>query len=246
MMQAPLIECIGDSHVCFFLGKDYVGSCYPDNSSVFPFFRPNTIGPALAYNLCEKGTSTRGRENLFAILKNSSEGCYVLFAFGEIDCRAHLLLHAHKINSSIESVVKTCTERYSSVVSEVAQLGFKPIVYNAPASTWRRPSWNPKVQKSFPSYGTCKERNQVTKIFNDQMKQFCDDKNYLFLHNYDFLVNKKGISKRRYYLDRIHLAQRAMPETLERLKKLMPHIYFEIPKGWKLKVLLSYMTMRLR
>lgn len=245
--KAPIIECIGDSHVCFFLGKDLVGACHPVNESVFPFFRVHTVGPALAYNLCEEGTTTGARERIMSLLEETIEpGSYVLFAFGEIDCRAHLLLQARKTGEPIERVVSVCTERYGRFIDEVAGRGFRPIIYNAPASTFRRPSWNPDVKKAFPSYGSCRERNRVTRLFNDNLKTHAAAAGYLFLENFDRVVTLRGFSRRRYFLDRIHLAQRAMPYTLRQLRVLLPQYEFPEPRGWRFKVGLSYLRMRLR
>jgi lysophospholipase L1-like esterase len=221
--QTPIIHCIGDSHSCFFIGRDKITVGYPSEESVFPFFRVFPIGPALAYNLCKEGTSSRGRENLFAVLEHQvPPGGWVLMSFGEIDCRAHLLLQAEKQGRPWGEIVTECVARYFQVIQEVAARGFQVIVYNATPAARRRASYRPGRTQSFPTYGTPRERNRVTREFNEQLSRRCAEAGIRFLRNFDALVEPGGLTRRDMMFDGLHLSQKAMDFTLRRLNALLP------------------------
>ncbi len=66
------IHCFGDSHVCFFSGYERSEGGTPGVDDRLPFFRTYWLGPALAYNLSQFGTTTGAREKLLAALDNGS------------------------------------------------------------------------------------------------------------------------------------------------------------------------------
>lgn len=232
MSEAVVIHCIGDSHAGFFTGRD---SIFPDNSEArpLPFFKVYHLGPVLAYNLPESGTTSGGREKLFSLLEEEiSPGGWVMTVFGEIDCRAHLLRQAEKQARPIREIAAECAERYFGVVKEIRQQGFRVIVYNAIPSLPEKSSWAEGKEDEFPTYGTQAERNEAICHFNDALRQLCDSESVHFLENYDRLVDDAGKPRREYFMDKIHLAQTAMPLTLARLQTLLPVYDFQLPERY--------------
>jgi hypothetical protein len=150
-----MIYCIGDSHANFFSGYDDMLPSYPQKSqNLYPFFKAYRLGAVLAHNLCKLKAKTRGREKLFTILFTGVPvGSYVLLCFGEIDCRVHLLHIAQERKRMIEDVVNECVDRYYSVIKEIKQLGYRPIIWNVIPSTNLDLSEIPE----FPTYGTLRE-----------------------------------------------------------------------------------------
>ena len=234
MNPPAVIHCLGDSHVCFFSGQDRIFQAGLPAQNILPFFRAWHLGAALAYNLVKPGSSSGGREKLFAALRDRvPPGARVLLGFGEIDCRAHLLKHAEDSRQPLESVVAECVERYFRVIEEVRALGFDVLVYNAPPSC-RRPN-----KSEYPSHGTALQRNHVTRLFNARLAARCSAARIPFLHTFDDLVPPNSASREYYFMDNIHLAQRAMPATIRRLGDLFPGEDFTPPPAWSRAVFLS-------
>jgi len=226
MKRAPVIHCIGDSHAGFFTGRD---SIFPDHSEArpLPFFKVYHLGPVLAYNLPESGTSTGGREKLFALLEDEiPDGGWVMTIFGEIDCRAHLLRQAEKQGRALGELAAECASRYFQVAREIQERGFFVIVYNAIPSRPEKSSWAEGREAEFPTYGTQAQRNAAVRAFNDVLRKLCAADSVPFLENFDLLVDISGKPRPEYFMDKIHLAQTAMPLTLERLQALLPDYDF--------------------
>ncbi|GHB90012.1 SGNH/GDSL hydrolase family protein [Cerasicoccus arenae] len=232
MSSAPVIHCIGDSHAGFFTGRD---SIFPDNSEArpLPFFKVYHLGPVLAYNLPETNTTTGGREKLFELLAEEiPTGAWVMTIFGEIDCRAHLLRQAEKQQRPINEIAAKCAERYFGVVREIRARGFQVIVYNAIPSLPEKSSWADGKEDEFPAYGTQAERNAAIRAYNDALRKLCNVESVPFLENFDLLVDESGKPQKAFYMDKIHLAQTAMPLTLERLQALFPDCDFRPPERY--------------
>ena len=187
--------------------------------SLFKVFR---IGPSLAYNLAIEGSRTKGRERLFEVLDTEvPKGSYVMLIFGEIDCRAHVINQAAKRSITIEEVVHSIVEAYSGVIDEVEALGYKVIVYNVIPSK-RKPPAKSSRDVDHVAVGTCLERNRITKLFNRYLCDHCEQNEIHFLDVFDSLVDSKELTDTWYYLDSIHLSQRAMPIVLNRISKMFP------------------------
>lgn len=219
----PPIYCLGDSHVCLFSGQDAIQPGWPTRSEdLLPFFVTCHLGGVLAFNLPRTGTTSQGRENLFAALQETvPAGSTVLLSFGEIDCRAHVLKQAANRSVPLETVVAECLENYFQVVREVQALGFPVIVYNAV------PSAIPRARKAtndddYIAIGSLPERNAAIREFNAGAKRRCAECGAKFLETAPAFVTAEGKAVSWYFFDAIHLSQRALPETLRALAALFP------------------------
>ena len=231
-MFKPVIYCVGDSHSTFFAGRDRIQA---DRSwrRLIPCFRVFYLGPVLAYNLPKNGTTTGGREKFLALLgKEIPRGSWIMTVFGEIDTRAHLLGQVDKKGLSVEQVTEACAENYFSFVMELRERGYRPIVYNVVAS---RPDWDgmSASQKiDFPYEGTQAERNHAVRLLNKGLQRRCREQNIPFLDTFDLLVDENGVTRPECYMDEIHLSQHIMPETMERLRTLLPDLPLKLPKRY--------------
>ncbi|MCC6405318.1 MAG: SGNH/GDSL hydrolase family protein [Candidatus Yanofskybacteria bacterium] len=215
-----MIHCIGDSHANFFSGWDAMGPAFPRRSfGRLPFFRSYRLGPVLAYSLHREGTTNRGRENLFAILDRLPAGSRVLLCFGEIDCRAHLLRQAEQKNRPIEEVVRDCVEKYFSVFEELQRKGFAPIAWGVTPSTAVT-----VTDPAYPTYGTCAQRNAITRLFNTTLAGHCRSAGIPFVSIYHELVDANDLTDMTYFSDSIHLSQRAMPLALRAFRQTLPEL----------------------
>lgn len=241
-----MIYCFGDSHVSFFSGRDAIQPCVPERSDdLLPCFRTFRVGPALAYNLVQEGTQTMGREKVLESLRlHVPHGSRVMICFGEIDCRSHLLRHVWKQNGDMAGVAHNCAERYVRFACELRDRGYEVTVYNAIPSRrndTRRDKWD---KAAYPAIGTHKERNEITVHFNRSTAELCESQGIRFLHNFPDLVNASGKTREEFYMDRIHLSQRAMPLTLEHFRKLYPNEDFSLPPEWKAPALRRRFSLR--
>jgi lysophospholipase L1-like esterase len=216
---SQVIHCIGDSHVSLFSGLDAIAPYWPHEApSLISAFKLYHLGPVLAYNLIAEKSTTKSKAKLTEILRTVlPPSSWVLLCFGEIDCRAHLLKQAEKSGRSNEVIVRTCVDRYFKALQFVQEMGHKPIAYNAIPSARRN-----KPTTGFPTYGNCRQRNQITQIFNDYLELCCREAQIPFVDTFDSFVNKRGLTNRAYYMDRIHLSRRALPVTLVALKRVVP------------------------
>ena len=228
------IYCIGDSHVGFFSGQDHIQPNWPNRSDdLLPYFKTFRLGAILAYSLLDYGSTYKGRELLSVLLDRGIPAperqippkSTLLLCFGEIDCRAHLLKQAKIQNRSISSVVIDCVERYGSVISEVVDLGYKVLVWNVIPSTRYEIS-----DGDFPTIGTCIERNQISRLFNNHLETLCATSGAKLISIFDDLVDEQGLTKMEYYSDRVHLSQKAMGLALAKIREVTEssHITHEV------------------
>lgn len=130
-----------------------------------------------------------------------------MFCFGEIDCRAHIIKQAKFQNRTVDDIAKEWVDRYFSVIKKIKEAGFKVLVLNMMPSALDTVKIDPDV----PRYGTCIERNNATRLFNNYLKIKSAEENIHFIDVFDKFI-KDGITKGVYYKqDDVHLSQKAMP-----------------------------------
>jgi len=236
------VYVIGDSHSVFFYGTD---KCNPYSPGYFPWnpgsksitkFRVYHIGPALAYNLCEMNTAVRGRETILRLLDNVIvAGSRILLAFGEIDCRYHIFRAAKKLNIPVGQAMENCIKRYISVAKEIKARGHDVMIWGAVASrsdiedtdklTLQRANalhiggMRVSLDETF-QFGTCAERNILTRQFNNRLEELLADEDIRFASIFEQLVDYANETKDELYLsDNVHLSQKVMPVAIEAIER---------------------------
>lgn len=209
-----MIHCIGDSHSAVFSGEEKMQEIWPiPAANKIPFFKSYRIGPATAYQLSNKRNIINN-----IISTEYKDGDYLMFCFGEVDIRAHLIKQSQQQNRSIEEIVTECVERYFSVVLEYKNKGYKMITWGPIAS------WNAnRPYTGGPSFGTDLERNYTTRLFNEKLKTMCEANGIIFVTIFYDMLNEDG-STNLFYLDdwdgsHMHLSQRAMPKIIEKFEE---------------------------
>jgi hypothetical protein len=107
-----MIHCIGDSHSAVFSGEEKMQPEWPEiASNTLPYFKSYRLGPATAYQL-------ENKKHLIddIISKHYQENDSLLFCFGEVDIRAHLIKQMSLQNLPLDSIVKECVDKYFSVI----------------------------------------------------------------------------------------------------------------------------------
>tara|TARA_B100001057_G_C22628113_1_gene863295 strand:- start:236 stop:880 length:645 start_codon:yes stop_codon:yes gene_type:complete len=209
-----MIICLGDSHSSVFSQEERIISQWPKKDfKVFSKFKPIRIGPATAYNLKTKVDHLNKVLNRTFYIKNS----YVLFCFGEVDIRAHLIKQSKLQNKDVESIVAQCIDRYISAIKKVNPIRKIRKAVFAPIA-----SWSDEKPYDGPSFGSNIERNQVTIIFNQYLEKKCEENNIIFISIFKEMLNKDGTTNPDYLDDfgtGIHLNQQSMPIILDKLKE---------------------------
>jgi len=212
-----MIHYIGDSHVSVFSGKDAVipswGEAPAGTWDMFPDFRTYRLGPFLAYNIGQNGHMSK--EILFHVLKEAVPiKSKVLLVFGEMDCRIHLVKQKDIQKRSLVDLTEECVSRYFRTVLDVNWLGYEVMVFGgiptAPkASEWDNEQWG--------HYGTHKDRNEAARLFDLRVRGECEKNGLFCLSILDLLVDKDGNTDGSYFMDGIHLSQKAMSLIRKRM-----------------------------
>jgi hypothetical protein len=211
-----MIHFIGDSHSSIFSGNYDMQPIWPERANdTLPNFRSYRIGPATSYKLNEK-------EPIITDILNkqvNKDTDYVFFCFGEIDCRAHLIKQSQIQSRPIEDVVKECVNVYFETILNYHNIGYKVGIWG-PIASWSEK----KPYVTGPSFGTTKERNLVTKLFNQELKELCQQNDLLFTTMFFEMVDSELITNDSYLDDwegcHIHLNANSIPIIIQKFKDL--------------------------
>jgi len=185
---------------------------------VLPEFRTWRVGPFLAYNVGTKGHL--GWQMLFEALKQVPKNGKVLLVFGEIDCRAHLVKQRDKQGRTLDDLATECAKSYFRAVSAVRDMGHEMMVFGGMPTGCR--GYISEVDGKgyqFAYYGTEHDRNEAARAFDSSVKKECKEAGIRFLSILDKLVDQKGETIHGYFLDGVHLSQKALPLIKEALNE---------------------------
>lgn len=218
------MHCIGDSHASFFSGRNNMQPAYPDSSKdILPSFRSYRLGAVLAYSLKDFGSTEHGREKIIDLLKKIPLKSNILLCFGEIDCRVHLLIQSRKQGKSLEEVVEECVKRYFSFILEIKNK-YNVFVWGVIASTPSERIIDPR----YPHFGSCLERNETTRIFNEKLQRLSSKNGIKFISIFEQLLLEDGLTDGGFYVDDIHLSQRAMPLAIKKFRDNAPELHIQM------------------
>ncbi|MFY9311370.1 MAG: hypothetical protein WAQ28_20155 [Bacteroidia bacterium] len=210
----PKIHVIGDSHVSVFSGIDTIQNAWPNKSTnIFPPFVSYRIGPVTAFNSYKKIQVFK------KILTFKSSGVnkkmdYVMLCFGEIDIRVHLIKQKEIQGVDLEIIVEKCLKQYLLTIQAIANWGYNVIVFGPIASANKE-----IIIDNYSSYGSTKERNNATRLFNRSLESECKKMNVLFISFFEEMVDENENTKTEFLSDDIHLSAKTLPIIYEKLKK---------------------------
>ena len=205
-----MIHCIGDSHASIFCGSESMQPEWPARSNdTLPHFKSYRIGPATAYQLDGK---TPILDKITILLNKETDS--LLFCFGEVDIRAHLKKQMDLQKKSVQSIVKECVDRYFKTIIHYKSQEINVMVWGPIAS------WNEEKPYPGPSFGSCLERNELTREFNKYSKELCDKWGIEFITIFDKMLLPNGKTDPT-YLDGsgIHLSNNSIPLILKTFKE---------------------------
>lgn len=207
-----MIYVIGNSHANFFV------CTHPSRQFEWNTIEPFSaisIGPPTAYHLYDKYK--------WAILAKAQsvefkKGDYIMPAFGEVDCRVHLIKQALMQGRELEDVVKECFMRYTRIYDFLKGYDFDIMVWGGQASS---PKGHDPHNEQEPVYYSSAERNDVTKMWANLAKAYARHKKWPYLDLIDEILLTDGSSNPEYFMDYCHLKyNKCMPLLKEKVKGL--------------------------
>jgi hypothetical protein len=205
-----MIICIGNSHANFFTGSR-PGTI--NEARATAYFRSYSIGPVIAYNLFEHHL-----KKIHEALKKceAKPNDQVMLIVGEVDCRWHL---PKRINDTLKPsrvVVEECTQRFFRVNSDLKAKGYRPIVWCGHPTTTSGHNADPIS----PIWGDCFTRNDICKLWRDQLIKLATEAKFPYLNIVDNLIDEKGLTRMEYFEDYCHLDYtKLLPTVIQKAKK---------------------------
>lgn len=213
-MSGKRIFVIGDSHACFWNGRNAIDA----KPSVFRGVRVFHVGPATAYNLLFSRTpSSWGSRAIRALEENREQiGCIVT-CFGEIDCRVHIVRIAIMDKRSLDEVVEDFVGRYLQYIRLLNDTFGVPVIMWGPVPSTPpfRLSYNP----NHPATGSMAERNYVTYRFNELLSRGVKDNSVIaHVSIIDDLIDPTGVTWDGTLYDGVHLSNKHLRPAVAAMK----------------------------
>jgi hypothetical protein len=215
-MFSKKILVIGDSHSCFWYGKNELKQGFY-RSSTFSGIDIFHLGPVTANGISRTQPFHEKFIELesFLIQNNQSYGC-LIFSFGEIDCRCHIVRLAVKNNQSINELANQTAEKYFSFVNKLTTK------YNICSLIWGPvPSNNNSFDfnTQYPSAGTSIERNYATHIFSERLNILASfTKSIAHIDIFNYLTDEFYMPRKEYFWDGCHISQKFNKKALQMLR----------------------------
>lgn len=207
-----MIYAFGNSHVAIFSGTDIMVPIWPNRSvDALPWFRTFRIGAVTAYQALKHMTTIY---EICGAVGFEREKDSILFVFGEVDIRAHIIEQSEKQNRPTVQIAKEVVDRYFAAIMDAVHNNIDVMVFGCIAGFKlqegaRTPPW--------PHSGSCVERNIITRIFNDRLEDKCEKESIPFISVFEEMLDENGETK-ICYLDKLgagcHATTRLLPLIL--------------------------------
>jgi len=217
----PRWYVIGDSHSWVFTKTNAHPGLFEKRRWVFSpdgEIAVNYIDPWLAWSL--------GREERMHQLEKAlgyvPEGARVVLAFGEIDCRCHIVTQARETRRSLREVSEEVAGKMFEAAQRLASSrSLRVYLWNAPP-----PTGGPIYNKEAPIVGSYQERRQATEHLNRRLAELAaSSRSIEFLSIYGKLVHGDR-TKTSLFRDYVHLHPERVRAYVE--QELMKHLVYEL------------------
>lgn len=210
------VFAFGNSHVSIFSGTDSMVPIWPNLSQdKLPWFRTFRIGAVTAYQ------AVKHMKLIYEICDSVSfkkDEDILLFVFGEVDIRAHIVEQSKKQNRPQVQITKEVVQRYFEAIKEAKDEGYEVAVFGCIAGFKLKEGGD---KPPWPYSGTCKERNSITQIFNQELCKKCHTNYIPFISVFEEMLLMNGETDVR-YLDingaGCHLTTKILPLILWRFR----------------------------
>jgi lysophospholipase L1-like esterase len=201
MRVIPSVFVIGDSHTHIF--------------SQSPLFQVFHIGPATAYNLIKKDSSTKANEKIDEILNIVKSGDIVILVFGEIDCRIHIFYQFKKKQETqtISELIQKTIHNYCTYVNKIKNQGIEVCVCGI------TPPGEEENIYDYPYYAEKDLQQKIYREFNNELKIYCNNFKINFLDIFPMASDDSGFLSKTYSDDGLHLNAKMLPLIEKMLQK---------------------------
>jgi hypothetical protein len=215
-----MIHCIGDSHVSVFSGIDKITDGWPSVGDCLPGYHSYRTGPHLAYSVGDPDHVAY--RTLRHILNQLPSDDTILLSYGEVDCRVHVVKQAEAQNKSLQDIVNNIVWRYSNAILSVRETHSKVIVYAPVAScNCNHPDAKVCEENEYPHIGPPELRNFATKAFSKALIDKFENTDIGVLSIFDQLSDDNLKTIDSFYMDSVHLSQKAMPLLQNAIQELV-------------------------
>jgi hypothetical protein len=159
----------------------------------------------------------RDKLNLLNIkLYNVKEGDFVLFSFGEIDCRAQIYKYVNNDNT-YEKIIDEMVENYFEAIEQNVKIftNITTLVYNIvpPTNVYLHHSQEEAIKHIYikekddyiPWKGYNDDRKKYNLYFNVKLKEKCLENGYIFFDVYNNYCDENGFLLQKYSDGNIHI-----------------------------------------
>ena len=199
------IHVFGNSHVWIFNGDE---EHFPPRKQVLPHFLTYHLGPTTAWSWTEKYLPQVQQLIRKHRIPKSSK---IMFVVGEVDCRWHLPFQAKNHGRDVEDVVRECMDRYFESFKKMTAQGFEMYAWGTHPTTTAGHCDDPQG----PIFGTVQERNRISVIWNQMLKDKCKANGIKYVSIYRHMVDENNITKMEYMRDYCHMANNCIPLILK-------------------------------
>lgn len=216
------IVAMGDSHSCFFSGnenltlipiKNDMSTCNQVNGLPFTILH---LGPCLAYNSNQYGSTNRIREKVEWLDEHFlCQNDTIIFSLGEIDVRTQVYKRAD--DTTYKAVVDDILGHYKELLLWLKDKGYNVICYGPIGSL----KDDAPLDEYRPRVGSEVQRNMAGRYYNEELKKFCKENGLgFFTLFYDMVDNENRTDKRFLAEDEFHLGQYGFSCAIDRLSEL--------------------------
>ena len=196
-----LVHVIGDSHSLTF--------------RVSRYFMVHHLGPATAFNLSKKNSSTNAGPKLIKILDHVGKHDIVMLCFGEIDSRIHIYAQykKRKEQTQIQALIDDTIASYGETLLRVRKKHEDICVLGIPPAAKQENIFNVEF------YASEEIRSAISREFNHKLTSFCLKNDMVYIDVYSEFADADGFIKKGYTDDGTHLNKKAVPFIIEHIKR---------------------------
>jgi hypothetical protein len=203
-----------------FTGQDKISEGYPSQHDTTKYFRTYRTGAHTAHGIGSPGHP--GYNAMFNIVSSLPVSEPVLLSYGEIDCRVHVVTQAKQQGKTISEIICDVANRYSGTIREIHKRNNRVIIWcPVPTLNHYDPSAHIQEINPYPHIGTSEERNLATRVFEEELRKIFENDDIIVLSIFKSIVGSDLLTDGSYYMDGVHLSQKAFPIIVNVLNEEM-------------------------
>jgi hypothetical protein len=174
--NAPVIHCLGDSHLNSF---EYLAGTMMLKNTRFRFCK---VPGATLMGIPNKYSNTRARHIFNDYLQRVASSAFILTCLGEVDCGFVIWFRSKKYQVGVETQYKRALGNYLDYLMELKNEGrHKLIVSSIPLPTLPAGVMVRKSEERREINVTQRERTDITMRYNRDLRIFCSQQRLFFL-----------------------------------------------------------------